>query len=49
MDDCQAAWFDYRKDYEPGNNEQELRVAHKAFKAGWDAAKKGQEQTGPLR
>ena len=44
-DEAQAAWFDYRKDFEPKNTNE----AYKAFMAGWQAAKGNAEQTGPLR
>lgn len=40
------AWFDYRKDY--GVSERDLTAAHKAFKAGWQAAREG-DQSGALR
>ena len=44
--DRQCAWADYRKDY--GVGESEMAAAHKAFMAGWKAAREG-DQSGPLR
>ena len=44
--DRQCAWADYRKDY--GVGEVEMSAAHKAFMAGWKAAREG-DQSGPLR
>lgn len=44
--DRQCAWADYRKDY--GVGEPEMVAAHKAFMAGWKAAREG-DQSGPLR
>ena len=44
--DRQCAWTDYRKDY--GVGEPEMAAAHKAFMAGWKAAREG-DQSGPLR
>jgi len=41
-----AAWSDYRKDY--GVDAGCLSAAHKAFKAGWTAARQG-DQSGVLR
>lgn len=41
----QAAWFDYRKDYEP----QDLTTAYKAFCAGWNAAHGQLDAGGPQR
>ena len=41
-----CAWADYRKDY--GVNQRDLQAAHKAFKAGWQAARTG-DQSGPFR
>ena len=41
-----CAWADYRKDYGvPGPH---MTTAHKAFKAGWKAAREG-DQSGPVR
>ena len=44
--DRQCAWADYRKDY--GVGESDMVAAHKAFMAGWKAAREG-DQSGPLR
>ena len=44
--DRQCAWADYRKDY--GVGEPEMVAAHKAFVAGWKAAREG-DQSGLLR
>lgn len=44
--DMSCAWSDYRKDY--GVDEKHMDAAHKAFKAGWKAAKEG-PQDGALR
>lgn len=44
--DLACAWSDYRKDY--GVRESDSTVAHKAFTAGWRAARKG-DQAGALR
>lgn len=44
--DMAAAWSDYRKDYGVGRDE--MSAAHKAFKAGWMAAREG-DQSGVLR
>lgn len=44
--DVSCAWSDYRKDY--GVDEKHMDAAHKAFKAGWKAAKEG-PQDGVLR
>ncbi len=44
--DRQCAWADYREDY--GVGEPEMVAAHKAFMAGWKAAREG-DQSGPLR
>jgi len=44
--DRQCAWADYRKDY--GVGDVEMNAAHKAFMAGWKAAREG-DQSGPLR
>ena len=44
--DRQCAWADYRKDY--GVGESEMMAAHKAFMAGWKAAREG-DQSGLLR
>ncbi len=44
--DLACAWSDYRKDY--GVSADHLSVAHKAFRAGWKAARAG-DQSGVLR
>ena len=44
--DCACAWSDYRKDY--GVSQVDLAVAHRAFLAGWKAAREG-DQSGVLR
>lgn len=36
-----CAWADYRKEYMPGW--QEMPAAHKAFLAGWQAARSGEQ------
>lgn len=41
-----CAWAEYRKDY--GVNPNDLTAAHKAFTAGWKAAREG-DQSGVLR
>jgi len=41
-----SAWSDYRKDY--GVPSEHLTAAHKAFTAGWIAARNG-DQSGVLR
>lgn len=41
-----CAWADYRNDY--GVHPSDITAAHKAFKAGWQAALKG-DQSGVLR
>lgn len=41
-----CAWSDYRKDY--GISEEHMNAAHKAFKAGWKAAREG-DQSAVLR
>lgn len=41
-----CAWADYRKDY--GVAQRDLNSAHKAFTAGWKAAREG-DQSGSLR
>lgn len=43
----QCAWADYRKDY--GVSESEMVAAHKAFMAGWDAARGNLDVGGALR
>lgn len=45
-DELACAWADYRKDY--GVSADDLTAAHKAFKAGWKAAREG-DQSGVLR
>ena len=40
-----CAWADYRKDY--GISWQEIGQAHKAFKAGWKAAREGDQSGVP--
>lgn len=40
------AWVEYRKDY--GVSEDQMAAARKAFKAGWKAAREG-DQSGALR
>ena len=44
--DCACAWSDYRKEY--GVREADLVAAHKAFRAGWKAAREG-DQSGVVR
>lgn len=44
--DAACAWSDYRKDY--GVSTEHLSAAHKAFLAGWKAAREG-DQAGALR
>lgn len=44
--DLACAWSDYRKDY--GVSADHLPAAHKAFLAGWMAAREG-DQSGTLR
>ncbi len=44
--DLACAWSDYRKDY--GVSADDLAAAHKAFAAGWKAAREG-DQSGALR
>lgn len=44
--DLACAWADYRKDY--GVGYPNIPVAHAAFKAGWKAAREG-DQSGVLR
>lgn len=44
--DRACAWADYRKDY--GIHPSDLSVAHKAFMAGWLAARNG-DQSGVQR
>lgn len=46
QDDIACAWADYRKDY--GVSAEHMTAAHKAFVAGWKAAREG-DQSGPLR
>jgi hypothetical protein len=46
LDEIACAWSDYRKDYGIGSDP--LVTAHKAFKAGWIAARRG-DQSGVLR
>ena len=41
-----CAWADYRKDY--GVSTREMNAAHKAFLAGWQAAREG-DQSEALR
>lgn len=41
-----ACWSDYRRDY--GVSEADLVMAHRAFLAGWKAAREG-EQSGVMR
>lgn len=45
-DDAMTAWAEYHKDY--GVKQGCLTTAHKAFLAGWKAAREG-NQSGPLR
>lgn len=45
-EDLACAWADYRKDY--GVSEEHMNAAHKAFKAGWKAAREG-DQSAVLR
>lgn len=44
--DAACAWSDYRRDY--GVSADNLTAAHKAFLAGWKAAREG-DQSGVLR
>jgi hypothetical protein len=44
--DAACAWSDYRKDY--GVPADTMSAAHKAFLAGWKAAREG-DQSEPLR
>jgi len=41
--DIACAWSDYRKDY--GVAESNMTAAHKAFKAGWKAAREGNQSS----
>lgn len=45
-DELACAWADYRKHY--GVSADDIAAAHKAFKAGWKAAREG-DQSGVLR
>ena len=45
--DVDVAWADYRK--EIGVKPHCLRAAHKAFLAGWEAARGKSNEGGPLR
>lgn len=37
------AWSDYRKEY--GVSESNMTAAHKAFRAGWKAAREGDQSS----
>lgn len=45
--DRACEWSDYRKSY--GVSAKEMTAAHKAFCAGWDAARGRSHEEGPLR
>lgn len=45
-EDLACAWADYRKDFGVGRDQ--MTAARKAFKAGWKAAREG-DQSGALR
>jgi hypothetical protein len=40
-DECAAAWSDYRRDYGVSTHKQTRMKEHKAFCAGWLAARYG--------
>lgn len=45
-----CAWSDFRADYGVSRDPEVLRLEHRAFKAGWDAAKNPAEaERGALR
>lgn len=43
-----CAWSDYRRDYGVSSNPEVATLEHKAFKAGWKAAREG-DQSGVQR
>ncbi|MFK5691298.1 hypothetical protein ACI3EY_16695 [Ornithinimicrobium sp. LYQ92] len=43
-----CAWSDFRKDYGASYDDETMRLEHRAFKAGWEAGRHG-DQSGVLR
>ena len=46
--DAACAWSDFRKDYGVSSNDETRRAEHRAFLAGFQAGREG-DQSGPLR